>query len=109
MTTTLPTQAEIDADFQANFGPLPDQLAYATKYATDHKLNDGVFVLVNFPGKQRGVWEYGQTREAVMCGSAYSLWVERQNALDVLDLGNCGNAVFRVYPDGHFHLVDEAM
>ena len=109
MTTFLPQPADVIADEQANFGPTPEQLTYAAKYATDHKLNDGVFVLVNFPGKQRGIWTYGQAREAVMCGSQFSLWVERQNALDVLDLGNCGNAVFRVYPDGHFHLVDEAM
>ena len=108
MTTFHPRPEDVMADEQANFGPTPEQLAYAVKYATGHKL-DSVFVLVNFPGKQRGIWEYGQTREAVMCGSAFSLWVERQNALDVLDIGNCGNAVFRVYQDGHFHLVDEAM
>lgn len=90
MTTTLPTQAE----------PTSEQLAYASKYAADHKLHDGVFVLVDFDG---------QTSEAVMCGSQFSLWVERQNALDVRDLGNCGNAVFRVYPDGRFHRVDETM
>jgi hypothetical protein len=109
MTTTVPTQDETNADFQANFGPTPDQLAYAAKYATDHGLKDGVFVLVNFPGKQPGVWEYGQTREAVMCGSVYSLWVERDNVLRLLNNRNCGNAAFRVYPDGHFHLVDESM
>jgi len=94
-------------DFDASFCPTPEQVEYAAKYASDFKL-DSVFVPVNFPGKQRGVWTEGQPREVVMEGNYFALWVDRNNALDAFDLGRYGNALFRVYANGHVHLVDEA-
>ncbi|HEY6019057.1 MAG TPA: hypothetical protein VIY48_03930 [Candidatus Paceibacterota bacterium] len=97
----------VQSDFEAGFRPTDEQVSYATKYAQDYKF-DRVFVPVNFPGKQRGLWNEGQTREAVMEGPFFAIWVGRDHALDSLVSGRYGNAVFSVWADGRVTLVDEA-
>lgn len=111
--TVTPEQDETlesAVDSLYRFAPTFDQLIYAAKYARDFGL-DSVFVAVEFPGKERGVWTSSQERKPVYDEAntkVFALWVERDNALADLDLGHAGNAVFRVYNDLNFNLVDEA-
>lgn len=98
-------------DFDMNFGPSPKQIAFALEYTKNFQL-DSVFVPVNFPGKQRGVWVEGQARTAIPKDADPVIWVQRERALQALTVGQYGdfkfNALFRVWADGLVTLVDEA-
>lgn len=89
------------------FCPTDEQIVFAREHAVELGFGS-VLVAVNFPGKQRGIWTEGQTREAVMDGDSPVIWVDRNSALEAFETGNYGNAMFRVYRDGCAHLVDEA-
>ena len=98
------------ADFEVNFCPTDEQTEYAKEYLAESGL-DSLIIAVTFPGKQRGIWTEGQTRKAVMDQSLPAIWVDRDSALHAFDtlIINYGTtAMFRVYKDGHVHLVDEA-
>lgn len=94
-------------DFQIGFCPTDEQIAFACEYLAETGL-ESLLVAVNFPGKQRGVWTEGQTRETVLDGIFPAMWVDRESAFHAFDTGNYGNAMFRVYRDGNAHLVSEA-
>lgn len=98
--------ASVDDDFEANFRPTPDQILWVRWYAKKTHI-ESVFVAVNFPGKQRGIWNKGQAREAVLNANSPVFWTNRDKALEDLDTGQVGNAIFRVWADGRFGLVDE--
>lgn len=97
-------------DLEANFRPTDEQIDYAREYLAESGI-DSMIVAVFFPGKQRGIWTEGQTHKAIMDESLPAIWVDRDSALDAFDtlITSYGTvAMFRVYTDGHLHLVDEA-
>lgn len=103
-------QMNTQADFKANFRPTNEQIEYAKEYLAESGLGS-LIVAVIFPGKQRGIWTEGQTRKAVMDQSLPAIWVDRDSALhafDTLVINYGTTAMFRVYTDGHVHLVNEA-
>ncbi len=75
--------------------PTADQILFAMEYMQDSGLSS-VMVAVVFPN-----------REAVMDGDDPAIWTDRHSALDALNDGFAGNAVFRVYSDGHTHCIGE--
>ena len=97
------------SDFETGFRPTADQIIFAMEYMAESG-QMSVIVAVNFPGKTRGVWEKGQTREAVMDGDQPVIWTDRDSAFYAFEhgKGKYGNALFRVYSDGHTHCMDEA-
>lgn len=97
----------VEIEFDTYFRPTNQQLKYAQEYMAEAGLTV-VFVTANYPGKQRGVWVEGQTCETVMDGAFPALWTDRRSALKSFDTGNYGNALFRVFVDGQYSLVDEA-
>lgn len=96
----------ITTDFETRFRPTADQILFAMDYLAESGLSS-VMVSVNFPGKQSGIWEEGQVVEPVMDRGEPMIWTDRDSALFALDTGSFGNALFRVYANGHCHLVDE--
>lgn len=86
-------------DFNERFRPTAEQVEFASKYASEAGL-DFVFVAVNFPGKEYGIWLDGQKREPVMDGDQPVIWTDRSVAMTALNTGGYGNAIFRVYDDG---------
>lgn len=96
----------ITTDFQTTFRPTEEQVADAVEYLVDVGLHS-LIVAVLFPGKQHGVWKEGQVGLAVMDCGYLAIWLDRESALCALDTGKYGNAMFRVYKDGCFHLVEE--
>ena len=104
----LNEQVTTAEEFESGFRPTDEQISFA-KWYTRSKTLEAVFVAVNFPGKTAGQWEQGQTREAVLetVTSNPVFWINRSDALDALDTGKVGNAIFRVWADGHSNLVDE--
>jgi hypothetical protein len=95
-------------DFETSFRPTDEQIASASEFIAETGVAS-VLVAVCFPGKQRGIWVEGMIGLAVMDGpSRFAMWTDRGSAMTDFDSGRFGNAIFRVYPDGHTHLVDEA-
>lgn len=99
--------ARAEDDFE-RFSPTSEQVTFAQEYLAETGL-DTVMVAVNFPGKEYGIWLNGQVREAVMDGSRPAIWTDRDSALYAMEHGVAGNAIFRVYADGHSHCVMELM
>lgn len=97
-------QAQLDDNFRPTEGQIEEARTLCLELGAD-----SVFVPVNFPGKQRGLWLDGQTREEVRDDhGCLVFWTTREAALHVLASGKRGNAVFRVWADRHVNLVDEA-
>lgn len=71
-----------------------EQISYAMEYLAESGLSS-LIVAVNTFG------------EAIMDGGLPAIWVDRDSALYALETGLAGDALFRVYVDGHTHLVDE--
>jgi hypothetical protein len=96
------------AELYKNFRPTDAQISEAVDRCLDLNV-DSVFVPVNFPDKQRGLWTEGQVREEVRDEYGFLVfWIKRDDALRALTSGNRGNAVFRVWADRYVGLVDEA-
>lgn len=91
---------------ETTFRPTEQQVTDATEYLKDVGL-DSIIVAVCFPGMQHGEWKEGLVGLAVMDGSYPAIWIDRDSAMYDLTSGNAGNALFRVYKDGCFHLVDQ--
>lgn len=92
MPTTL-------TDFEERFAPTSEQIKFASEYAIEAGLSS-VFVAVNFPGKEYGIWLDGQVREPVMDGTLPAIWTDRDSAMAALDSQKYGNTMFRIYADG---------
>ena len=95
------------AQFDENFRPTEAQIEAAVKFTKRYGI-ECVFMPVNFPGKQRGVWVDGQAREEVRDEEGLVFRITRDAGLFALLSGESGNALFRVWEDGHVNLVDEA-
>lgn len=98
---------DIEIAFNTYFCATPQQVDYAQKYMRESGLGF-VFVAVNYPGKQRGVWTEGQLCQTVMDGQHPALWTDRKSGLAALKAGQAGSALFRVEADGEYSLVAEA-
>jgi hypothetical protein len=94
------------AEQEKKFRPTDEQVEYVKEYLAESGLGS-LLVAVDFPGKLRGLWFEDQERHAIMDGGLPAIWVDRDSAMDAFDKGLAGNAIFRVYADGHVHLVDE--
>ena len=100
---------EITTEFAAGFRPTNVQIVYACEYMEESRtwLADRCG---GFP------WQDAWDLEKMVRGArllwmagAPAVWVRsRVVTLAALEAGNAGNALFRVYSDGHIHLVDEA-
>lgn len=90
---------------RTTFRPTDQQIVDAKDYLADTGL-DSLIVAVCFPGKKSGEWREGLVGLAIMDGGLLAIWIDRESALYALDKGTAGHALFRVYKDGCYNLVD---
>ena len=74
--------------------PTSDQVEFAKEYLAEAGLNSG-FVAVDSSGG------------AVMDGVFSAIWVDKDSALAAFSTRVYGTVMFRIYVDGHFHVIDE--
>jgi hypothetical protein len=79
---------------ESGFQPTSEQVEYAKEYLAESGLGSLIVAV-------------SQTHEAIKDGGLPAIWVDRDSALFAFETGSAGSALFRVYADGHVHLVDQ--